>query len=508
MGISTKDGCEIPEQGNMAGVDLGPILYPHSVAVIGASSAFGKWGQLILTNIVAGGFEGEIYPVNPKASSLCGLTAYKTVTDIPQPVDVAFITVPAPGIPAVLEDCGKKGVKGLVVITSGFSETGGEGLKLEREIVEICNRFGMVLIGPNTMGIISPYAKLFATGTHTRPRPGGVAFISQSGNLGNQLVHWASHQGIGISQFVGSGNEAMLGCAEYLEFLEQDDHARIIILYMENVGNGKRFLEVAERVNRTKPVIVLKGGRTSAGKAAAASHTGSMGGEYRIFRAACRQAGVLSVDAPAELLDLSAGFSSLPLPKGDRVGIVTLGGGWGVVTADACNEKGLRVPPIPESIIARLNRYLPPFWSKSNPLDLVGTRDTEVPVVAVEELLKWDGVDAVISLGIIGRTELVRLLVDSTGKVDHEASGEALKEILDFVDIYEQEYVATMVELMEKYEKPVIGVSLTRSEKGTVRPIDGKRYAGVFYQTPEAAVNVLGRMVQYWRFHRDRGGAS
>lgn len=491
-------------QGHMGRADLNAVLYPGAVAVVGASLSFGKWGQLILTNIIAGGFEGKIFPVHPKKSSLCGLKAYKKVTDIPQHVDVAFVTVPASLVPSVVEDCGKKGVKGVVVISSGFSEVGAEGAELERKIVGICRHYGMALVGPNTMGIISPYAKLFATGAHTRPRAGGVAFVSQSGNLGNQLVHWASHQGIGISQFVGSGNEAMLGCAEYLEFLEQDDRARIIMLYMENVGQGRTFLEAARRMNRKKPVIVLKGGRTSAGKAAAASHTGSMGGEYPIFRAACRQAGILSVDAPAELLDLSAGFSSLPLPKGDRVGIVTLGGGWGVVTADTCNEKGLRVPPIPDSIIKRLNKYLPPFWSKGNPVDLVGTRDTEVPIVAVEELLKTDRIDAVISLGIIGRTELVRLLVDSTRRADPDASQEELDEIVSFVDSYEEEYVATMVDLMERYKKPVIGVSLTRSDKGTVRPVEGKRYSGVFYQTPETAVNVLARMVQYWKFYRGR----
>ena len=488
--------------------ELDPIMYPQSVAVIGASSAFGKWGQLILTNIVAGGFEGKIFPVNPKETSLCGLPVYKRISDIPGPVDVAFITIPAGGVPAILEECGRKGIKGVVLITSGFSETGSEGAALEREITEICKRWNIVLIGPNTMGIISSYAKLFATGTHTRPRPGGVAFVSQSGNLGNQLVHWASQQGIGISQFIGSGNEAMLGCADYLEYLEQDENARIIMLYMENVGDGRRLLSVARRVNQKKPVIVLKGGRTSAGKAAAASHTGSMGGEFLIFRAACRQAGILNVDAPAELLDLSAGFSSLPIPKGDRVGIVTLGGGWGVVTADACNENGLRVPDIPEQIVERLNKYLPPFWSKRNPLDLVGTRDTEVPIVAVEELLKWDGIDAVISLGIIGRTELVRLLVNSTRRVDPTASAEVLDEIEGFVEKYEETYVATMVDLMEHYQKPVIGVSLTRTDRGTVRAVDGKRYSGVFYQTPETAVNVLARMVDYSRFLNRQGNPS
>jgi len=290
-----------------------------------------------------------------------------------------------------------------VIITSGFSESDQAGKALEQEIVRIGQKKEMFIIGPNTMGIIAPYADLFATGAHSRPRKGSVAFISQSGNLGNQLTHWADQQGIGISLFVGSGNEAMITCPDYLEYLEHDPHTRIIILYIESVGHGGRFMEVATRVNRKKPVIILKGGTTEAGRTAAASHTGSMSGEDAIFRGACRQAGILNARVPSELLNLSAGFSSLPLPKGNRVGIVTLGGGWGVVTADQCNDRGLVVPPIPNHMVEAIGRHLPPFWSKGNPVDLVGTRDLDAPIVAMQELAKWDGVDAVMVLGDVGR---------------------------------------------------------------------------------------------------------
>ena len=327
-----------------------------------------------------------------------------------------------------------------------------------------------------------------------------MAFISQSGNLGLQLIHWAEQQGIGVSLFVGSGNEAMVTCADYLEYLEHDPHTGIIVLYLESVGEGRRYLETASRVNRRKPVIVLKGGRTEAGNVAAASHTGSMSGDVSLFRAACRQAGLLNATAPSELLDLSAGFSSLPLPRGNRVGIVTLGGGWGVVTADACNEQGLLVPSIPDKLVDAIGQHLPPFWSRGNPVDLVGTRDLNAPFVAVEELLKWEGIDAVLSLGIVGRMELVRLLVESTRRVDPCASLEFLEQIQSFSQEYEKMYVTRLVELMETYEKPVIGVSLTRTDQGTVRPVAGRRYSGVFYQTPENAVNVLTKMVAYQRF--------
>jgi acyl-CoA synthetase (NDP forming) len=478
-------------------MNLDSVFHPRSVAVIGASSSFGKWGQMIFSNIVAGRYPGRIFPVNPREREIYGLPAFRRIQEVPERVDLAVICTPAETVPHILEGCGEKGVRAAVVVTSGFGETGEAGKDAEKRIVSICRSRGMLLVGPNTMGILCTHSGLFATGTHTRPRKGAVAFVSQSGNLGNQLIHWAGEQGVGVSLFVGSGNEAMVACPDYLEYLEGDPRTRLVILYIENIGRGRRFLEVAKRVNRVKPVILLKGGRTEAGNVASASHTGAMSGNLALFKAACRQAGLLEVTVPSELLDLSAGFSSLPLPRGNRVGIVTLGGGWGVVTADECNEKGLSVPPLPDRIIDAIGRYLPPFWSRGNPVDLVGTRDPDAPLVAVEELLKWEGVDAVITLGIVGRLELLRLLIESTREVDRSAPPGSLDQMEAMVREYEESYAARMAELMEIYEKPVLGVSLAVTEEGTVRPVPGKRYDAVFYQTPESAVNALSRMCRY-----------
>ncbi|OQX66305.1 MAG: hypothetical protein B5M55_00325 [Desulfococcus sp. 4484_242] len=473
---------------------------PRSIALVGASNTFGKWGQLITSNIIAAGYRGKVFPVNPGYKEMFGLPVFARIANIPESVDLAFVITPANTVPGVLEECGDKGVKAAVVITSGFGETDQAGRDLEREIVKIGLEKGVYIIGPNTMGIISPYADLFATGSHSRPRKGSVAFISQSGNLGNQLTHWAEQQGIGLSLFVGSGNEAMITCTDYLEYLEQDPKTRIITLYLENVSQGVRFLETATRVNRTKPIIVLKGGRTEAGRTAAASHTGSMSGDDAIFRGACRQAGIVNAGLPSELLTLSAAFSSLPLPKGNRVGIVTLGGGWGVVTADQCSDNGLTVPSIPDSIVEAIGLHLPPFWSRGNPVDLVGTRDPDAPIVAVEELIKWDGVDAIIVLGIVGRNEVVHTLLHSVQEADPDTSPELLGQIKEMSRNYEDTFISKMGEFMETYEKPIIGVSLTRTETGTVRPLPGRRYSGVYYQTPETAVSVLARMAAY---HRD-----
>ncbi len=486
--------------------DLKTLFRPRNIALIGASATFGKWGQVIFSNIVAGGFRGKIFPVNPKGGKMFGLPVFKKVTDIPDPVDLAFITTPAKTVSGLLEALGKKDVKGAVIITSGFSETDEFGKRLEKEIIQVARKNGIWVIGPNTMGIICPHAGLFATGSHPRPQKGTVAFISQSGNLGNQLVHWAEQQGVGISLFVGSGNEAMLTCPDYLEYLETDPNTKSIVLYVENVADGFRFMNTAARVNGKKPVILLKGGRTQAGKKAAASHTGAMGGEDAVFEGACRQAGILNVTVPSDLLSLSAGFSSLPLPRGNRVGIVTLGGGWGVVTADECAQKGLVVPEIPEEIVEKIGEHLPQFWSKGNPVDLVGTRDLVAPVVAVEELMKWEGIDAVICLGIIGRQELVKQILDSTRKADPNVSADFLARMEKMGREFEEDFITRMAAFMVTYRKPVIGVSMAGTGEGVVRPVLGSPYDGVMYQTPETAVNVLSQMVSYSRFLSKIGG--
>jgi acyl-CoA synthetase (NDP forming) len=479
---------------------LDHVFNPQSIAMIGASASFGKWGQMIFSNIVAGRFPGRIYPINPKEKKIFGIPVYQRVGDIPEPADLAIITTPADTVLPVLRDCGERGIKTAVVVTSGFSETGDEGKALENNLVSLCREKGIVLVGPNTMGILCTRTSLFATGAHTRPRQGNVAFISQSGNLGIQLIHWAEQQGVGVSLFAGSGNEAMVSCADYLEYVAGDSQTRIIILYLESMREGRRFFETVKHISGAKPIIVLKGGRTEAGRAASASHTGSMSGEVTVFRAACRQAGLLEATVPSELLDLSAAFSSLPLPRGNRVGIVTLGGGWGVVTSDECNEKGLAVPALSETIIKAIDRYLPSFWSKGNPVDLVGTRDPEAPLVAVEELLKSGDIDAVISLGIVGRIEYLRLMNRSAKEIDETIPPGFLEQTETYVGEYEEKYIARTAELMEKYEKPVIGVSLAKTRGGTVRPFAGKPYSPVLYETPESAVHVLAKMVEYRRF--------
>ncbi len=480
------------------------LFYPRSVAFIGASAQMGKWGHMLVCNTISGGYQGEVYAVNPKGGVIAGKPAFASVVDIPGEIDLAVVTVPAAGIMNLIPQLKAKGVKNMVLITSGFGETGADGKALERQLALEARAAGILILGPNTMGICNPHIHFFCTGTSVRPLAGSTAVVAQSGNMGTQLLAFAEAQGIGIRAFSGSGNEAMITIEDYMEGFEVDELTRTVMLYIESVKQGRRFFESARRVSQKKPIVLLKGGQTRAGNRAASSHTGAMASDTRLFNAVCQQAGIVKVDQPMELLDLSAAFSSLPLPKGNRIAIMTLGGGWGVVTADLCNQFGLEVPDLSAELIAVIDTILPPYWSRSNPIDLVGENDPSIPLTVMEALLQWNGCDAVINLGILGRRIFLKRLADSVENADRSYTREFLDDAVHaFVD-FENSYIEQIVGLMEKYGKPVFGVSLLTDEKdATVYRINGYDLKGVFYETPERAVKAAARMVEYQRF-RDR----
>ena len=287
-----------------------------------------------------------------------------------------------------------------------------------------------------------------------------------------------------------------------MESFEIDDQTRTVVLYIESIKNGSRFFKSAARVSRKKPIVILKGGRTSKGEKAAASHTGAMASDSRVFNAACRQSGIIQVDQPMELLDLSAVFSSLPLPKGKRVAIMTLGGGWGVITTDLCAEHGLEVPELSKDIIERLNQILPPFWSHGNPVDIVGENDPQIPKTCMEELLKWDGCDAVIHLGIHGRRVIVNKMFESALRTDPAIDKAHAQLFKDAILQFEEDYTKYVVKLTREYGKPILGVSLLTDELSrTLYRLDGYEYKSVFFPSPERAVKALWGMCQYndWR---------
>ena len=481
--------------------DIAPLFYPRSVAFVGASGRMGKWGYTLLTNTIGGGYNGEIYLVNPKGGTIAGRPVYQSVADIPGPVDVAVVSIPAKAVPALIPEFKKKKIANMLLIASGFAETGEDGVKKEKELIDQARAAGIRIIGPNTMGICNPHINFYCTGTHVRPKPGSTSIVAQSGNMGNQLLAFAELQGIGIRGFCGSGNEGMITIEDYLDAFEVDPLTDTVMLYIESVKNGRRFFESARRVGKKKPVILLKGGQTDAGSKAAASHTGAMSSDSRVFNAVCRQAGVVKVEQPMQLLDLSAAFSSLPLPKGNRVAIMTLGGGWGVVTADLCEAYGLEIPDLTPEIIKKIDDILPPYWSRANPIDLVGENDMSIPMTTLEALMKWDGCDAIINLGIMGRRHLVSRLADSVRNADPTCPADFLDQMNKMLDDFEAQYVHKIVSMMSEYQKPVLGVSMLKDEKDlTVNNVKGYRYKGVFFPTPEQAVISLSKMYEYYNF--------
>ncbi len=487
---------------------VGSFFYPKSVAFVGASGRLGKWGYTLLTNLLGGGFEGDVYFVNPKGGEIAGRPVYRSITDIPGRVDMAVVTIPARKVFDLIPEMAAKKITSMLLIASGFGETGEEGLRLEKTLVKNAREAGVFIIGPNTMGICNPHANFYCTGTHVRPAPGSVGVVAQSGNIGVQLLGFAEIQGIGIRGFCGSGNEAMIAIEDYLEAFEVDPLTRTVMLYVESVKNGRRFYESARRVGRQKPVVLLKGGQTEAGAKAASSHTGAMASDNKVFSAACRQAGIIKVDKPLDLLDLSAAFSSVPLPRGNRVGIMTLGGGWGVVTSDLCEHYNLAVPDLTDEMIGSIDKILPPFWSRGNPVDIVGENDPDIPLFVMEEMMKWDGCDAVINLGIVGRRHMVSRMADSIRKADPQTPESFMESVLTLLDAFEEKYMQHLVSLMEKYEKPILGVNILRGEKDkTVYSFGDFKSKALFFPTPEQAVRSLARMYEY-RLFLEREGAA
>ncbi|MGA2518945.1 MAG: acetate--CoA ligase family protein [Thermodesulfobacteriota bacterium] len=487
-------------------LDIRNLFYPRSIAFIGASGTLSKWGHMLVVHTINGGYSGEIFLVNSKGGTIAGRQVYRSIEDVPRSVDLAVVTIPAKHVPELLPRLKAKGIRYVLLITSGFAETGTEGGRLQEELVALAHREGLIILGPNTMGISNPHLNLHCTGSPVRPKPGGTAVVAQSGNMGVQMLGFAEEQGIGIRGFCGSGNEAMVTVEDFLDGFEIDDVTRIVILYVEGVRDGRRFFESARRLGRKKPIVLLKGGQSEAGGRAAASHTGAMTSDVRVFDAVCRQSGIVKVDQSMDLLDLAAAFSSLPLPQGNRVSIMTLGGGWGVITADLCARHGLSIATLTADLIVRFDKILPSYWSKSNPVDIVGEMDNNLMTTIMEELLKWDGCDALINLGVLGRSIFFERMAAAVERADPSYSHDLLEHAKAYMRTFEEEYLKLVARLMESYHKPIFGVSLLTNEKSqTVYSVDGAVYKPVFYQSPEQAVKSCARMYEYYRFLQQAG---
>jgi len=383
--------------------DLSSIFAPRSVAVIGASRDPGKVGHAIFRNVLED-FQGVVYPVNPNAQAIRGVRAYPSVLEIPDPVDLAIIIVPAPGVGAVLDQCGSKGVRGVVVISAGFRESGVDGRRREEEVKAAVRRYGFALVGPNCLGVLNtdPGVRLNATFARARPAAGNIAFLSQSGALTTAVLDYARARGIGFSKLVSLGNKADVSELDLLAALRDDAHTDVILLYLEELTDGRRFIalcrEITGEISDPKPILAVKSGRTAAGARAVSSHTGSLAGSDEVYDAVFLQSGVLRVDSVEELFHYAVAFANQPLPAGRRVAVVTNAGGPGVMAADAAIRQGLQMATLAEGTKQGLRLALPAEASVDNPVDLIGDAQHDRYQAALRAALRDPGTDGVLVL--------------------------------------------------------------------------------------------------------------
>jgi acetate---CoA ligase (ADP-forming) len=399
------------------------FLEPRSVAVVGASRTRGTIGGELFRNLLDSGFQGPVYPVNPKADVVQSVRAYPTVTDIPDEIDLAVIAVPASMVATVAEDCAKKGVDALLVISAGFAEIGEEGRTRQEELLRVARRHGMRIVGPNCMGVLNTNGavQLNATFSPVAPPPGRLAFSSQSGALGIAVMHRARELGLGMSSFVSVGNKADISGNDLLQYWEQDANTDVILLYLESFGNPRKFARVARRVAAQKPIVAVKSGRSQAGARAAASHTGSLVAGDIAVGALFEQAGVIRTETLEELFDVASVAAYQPLPRGNRVAILTNAGGLGILCADACEASGLEIPELAAATKQKIGALLPPEASVANPVDMIASATAEQYGEVLGLIADDPGVDSVVVIFVpplVTRAEdVARNIVETTARL-------------------------------------------------------------------------------------------
>lgn len=448
---------------------LDAFFTPRSVAVVGASRNPQKLGYVLLDNLTRGGFSGPVYPVNPNAESVLGHAAYAHVDEIPGPVDLAVLTVPPAAVPAVIDECARKGVGAAVVITAGFRETGPEGAAREQEVRARARAGHVRIVGPNSLGIINTFASLNATFAESAPHRYDIAVVSQSGAMATAILDWARAIDVGFSKFVSLGNMADLDETDLLDYLRADPQTKVIVSYLEGFSGGRRFLDAARRVTAVKPLVIMKVGRSAAGARAAQSHTGALASSDAIVDAAFRQAGIVRAYTMEELFDYTLAFSFLPLPRGRRLAVITNAGGPGVMAADAVERYGMQLAQLSPVSSDRLAEGLPTAASSANPIDVLGDAAADRYQFAIEIALSDPNVDGVI------------VLLTPQAVTEPERTARAI------------------MHLSRMHEKPVMAVYMGGDAVARGRlMLDAARVPAYHY--PERAVRAMAALESYHRF--------
>ena len=368
------------------------LLAIHSIAVVGASQDPNKIGYAITRNLLS--FPGSLYPVNPKSAAILGRTAYPSLSAIPGTVDMAVVAIPAKGVPQIVKDAGEKKIPLVVIVSSGFREAGDAGRQIEEQVLAIAGQYGIRIMGPNCLGLMLPHQNINTTFDPVSPKPGNIAFISQSGAIVTTIVDWSLPEEIGLSAVISIGNQADLSFEDFVRFTGDDPHTKAIILYVEQIRYGRRFMEIVSRITPKKPVVALKAGSSTIGQKAASSHTGSLAGSHVVYLAAFRQAGVIPVNSIREAFEAAELLASEGYPKGTRAVVITNAGGFAVLSSDYAEQHGIAMIGFSEELIRELDTVLPPDWSRENPIDMVGDSNADRFArtfdIMIENQALWD----------------------------------------------------------------------------------------------------------------------
>ncbi len=477
------------------------LFEPRGVIVAGASTHPGKFGFVALHNILTNGYEGRVFATNRDASPVLGIDTVASVDELPHgEADLVFVCTPASANPELLRACAAKGVRAAFLTSAGYGEAGEAGIAAQRELVALADELGMLLIGPNGQGVISTPVSLCAQIVAPYPPAGTIGIASQSGNFVSSFMNYAQLGGVGVSRAVSAGNAAAVGVVDILEAYADDPATTVGLAYVEGVADGRELYHRLRAITPRMPVVLVKGGATSGGSRAAASHTGSLATDDRVFDGMCRQAGVVRARTIEEAYDLAAAFATQPLPSGRKVAVLTTAGGWGVVTADAISGTDLALTALPDDLRSSLDALLPPRWSRNNPIDLAGgeTKDTIPEVIGL--VARHPGIDAVVLLGMG--------IQDNQGRMEREGRfypDHGLERICAFHDRQDRRYAATAAALSEETGKPILvatELAVTSPGNAAVRgTIESGRYC---FPSSNRAVVALDAMWRHarWRHRR------
>ncbi|HEU4429395.1 MAG TPA: acetate--CoA ligase family protein, partial [Myxococcota bacterium] len=477
------------------------LFNPRGVVVAGVSSHPGKFGFVAFHNLLRFGYDGQLFPVNREGVDVLGFPTLSVVSQVPEDAaDLVFVCTPAQTNPDLLRACRARGVRAAFIASAGYGEAGEAGRQAERELVALANDLGMLVAGPNGQGVISTERSMCAQIVAPYPPRGRISIASQSGNLVSSFLNYAVESGIGVSKAISAGNSAQTSLADYIEYYGADPDTAVVLAYLENVGDGRRFADVLRATSLRKPVVLVKGGAAAEGQRAAASHTGALASDDRVFDGVARQCGALRAPSVEHAFEWAASFATQPLPRGRRTVVFTTAGGWGVLAADACAQSGLSLIALPDDLRAKIDTVVPPRWSRNNPVDLAGgeTRDTVAQVM--DWIVAHPDVDALIHLGI--GIQAGQANAFQSGRF---YPGHGLDRIVEFHQRQDRRYAAVAREVSEKHGKPVLTCTeLVNTDRayGNSGPVGVKEEGRLCYPSAHRAIAALAAMCTYAEWKR------